>query len=153
VQESPVQESPVQESPVQESSVQESSVQESSVQDAVDRLLEKADQNRVNAEASEDLTSSYLAREPFRGNGAIPQIISTIRSLFSSSIEKSSRVILADQEVLMRYAFAFGAIAAGFVCYRLVPGQVRYLAVLMSMVLAAIYISEGVNMTRSRTSR
>ena len=43
----------------------------------------------------------------------------------------------------MRYAFAFGAITAGFVCYRLVPGQVRYLAVLVSMVLAAIYISEG----------
>ena len=126
---------------------------ESSVEESVDRLLEKADQNRVNVEASEESSSSYLADESSRSVGATSQIISTIRSLFPSSIEKTSRINLADQEVPMRYAFAFGAITAGFVCYRLVPGQVRYLAVLVSMVLAAIYISEGVNMTRSRTSR
>ncbi|MEC8474736.1 MAG: hypothetical protein VXZ38_08805, partial [Planctomycetota bacterium] len=138
---------------LEESTAQEASVKEASVEESVDRLLEKVDQNRVYAEASEDPSGSYLTYETTPRDGATSQIILTIRSLFSSCIEKTSRITLADQTVLMRYAFAFGAIAAGFVCYRLVPGQVRYLAVLMSMVLAAIYISEGVNMTRSRTSR
>ena len=148
-----LEESTAQEASAKEASAKEASVKEASVEESVDRLLEKVDQNRVYAEASEDPSGSYLTYETTPRDGATSQIILTIRSLFSSCIEKTSRITLADQTVLMRYAFAFGAIAAGFVCYRLVPGQFRYLAVLMSMVLAAIYISEGVNMTRSRTSR
>ena len=42
---------------------------------------------------------------------------------------------------------------AGLVCYRLVPGQVRYLAVFMALVLAAIYTTEGVTMAKSRAAR
>ena len=77
----------------------------------------------------------------------------SIRTLFFSEGDAADHQTTSDQAIITRYAFAFAAVMAGLVCYRLVPGQVRYIAVLMALVLAAIYTTEGVTLAKSRAAR
>ena len=81
------------------------------------------------------------------------KLTNSIRTLFFSEGDATDHQTSSDQAIITRYAFAFAAVMAGLVCYRLVPGQVRYIAVLMALVLAAIYTTEGVTLAKSRAAR
>ena len=134
-------------------------VQKESVEEAVHRLLNQENQKDANHEEAPRIASpiSTQARvdddEATEVQSMTSRVITSIQTILSSEKETSRKKHVSDQAILMRYAFAFAAVIIGFICYRIVPGQIRYIAVIMALALAAIYTSEGLSMSRHRASR
>ena len=134
-------------------------VQKESVEEAVHRLLNQENQKDANHEEAPRIASpiSTQARvdddEATETQSMTSRVITSIQTILSSEKETSRKKHVSDQAILMRYAFAFAAVIIGFICYRIVPGQIRYIAVTMALALAAIYTSEGLSMSRHRASR
>ena len=128
-----------------ENSIDFTSIEE--VENQVDRVLTQADQYQL-----ED--AAHLGSQSTESVNATTSIINmvthSIGSLFSSSDSTSQRFSANDQIALTRFALAIAAVAAGLLCYRVVPGGIRYVALVMSLILAAIYTSEGFSGIRSR---
>ena len=139
---------------------EENSIKESETVDPLPTvsLESSASDSIVLCESVEDEPRETIADQNLalmsQGNERITKrLINSIRTLFFSEGDTINHSTTSDQAILTRYAFAFAAVMAGLVCYRLVPGQVRYLAVFMALVLAAIYTTEGVTMAKSRAAR
>ncbi len=134
-------------------------VQKESVEEAVHRLLNQENQKDAHHEEAPRIASpiSTQARvdddEATEAQSMTSRVITSIQTILSSEKETSRKKHVSDQAILMRYAFAFAAVIIGFICYRIVPGQIRYIAVIMALALAAIYTSEGLSMSRHRASR
>ena len=134
-------------------------VQKESVEEAVHRLLNQENQKDANHEEAPRIASpiSTQARvdddEATEAQSMTSRVITSIQTILSSEKETSRKKHVSDQAILMRYAFAFAAVIIGFICYRIVPGHIRYIAVIMALALAAIYTSEGLSMSRHRASR
>ena len=134
-------------------------VQKESVEEAVHRLLNQENQKYANHEEAPRIASpiSTQARvdddEATEAQSMTSRVITSIQTILSSEKETSRKKHVSDQAILMRYAFAFAAVIIGFICYRIVPGHIRYIAVIMALALAAIYTSEGLSMSRHRASR
>ncbi len=134
-------------------------VQKESVEEAVHRLLNQENQKDANHEEAPRIASpiSTQARvdddEATEVQSMTSRVITSIQTILSSEKETSRKKHVSDQAILMRYAFAFAAVIIGFICYRIVPGQIRYIAVIIALALAAIYTSEGLSMSRHRASR
>ena len=134
-------------------------VQKESVEEAVHRLLNQENQKYANHEEAPRIASpiSTQARvdddEATETQSMTSRVITSIQTILSSEKETSRKKHVSDQAILMRYAFAFAAVIIGFICYRIVPGHIRYIAVIMALALAAIYTSEGLSMSRHRASR
>ncbi len=134
-------------------------VQKESVEEAVYRLLNQENQKDAHHEEAPRIASPISTQgrvdddEATEVQSMTSRVITSIQTILSSEKETSRKKHVSDQAILMRYAFAFAAVIIGFICYRIVPGQIRYIAVIMALALAAIYTSEGLSMSRHRASR
>jgi len=128
-----------------ENSIDFTSIEE--VENQVDRVLTQAEQYQLEDAAHLGLQSTKSVNAT---TSIINKVTHSIGSLFSSSDSTSQRFSANDQLALTRFALAIAAVAAGLLCYRVVPGGIRYVALVMSLILAAIYTSEGFSRTRSR---
>lgn len=134
-------------------------VQKESVEEAVHRLLNQENQKDAHHEEAPRIASPISTQgrvdddEATEVQSMTSRVITSIQTILSSEKETSRKKHVSDQAILMRYAFAFAAVIIGFICYRIVPGQIRYIAVIMALALAAIYTSEGLSMSRHRASR
>ena len=137
-----------------------------SVEDSVNRLLDRSkpaqasaserqasdSHHRANAEGDRARAAGNLSSVSNERNKIISRLTKRVQSMFSTNTSSGKNPAAYDQAVLVRYAFAFGAVAAGLICFRLVPGNLKYIALAMALILAAIYTQEGREISRQQTS-
>lgn len=134
-------------------------IAEDDVESQVDRILNRAEQNRT--ERTQVATTNPMSCDKVGNEAGISRvkesltsrIMGAAQSLLLGSQESEQSPQEIEQGAFTRYAFALLAVIAGIICYRLVPGGVRYIALVMALLLAAIYANEGLSMTRSSVSR
>ena len=139
------------------------------VEKQLDRILKRAEQIREKREESfatglsetePSETEPVVTSESSGSQSTILNQESTLSELnqllpanLGEGRRKDAGTSLLESAVILRYLFALTAVVAGVICYRLVPGGIRYGAVAMALVLAAIYANEGLGMSRSRAHR